>query len=323
MANSVPTNHFVDKNTLLAQDLARNRQITLNLQQKFAPISDALWSEHQQALYPDMLQVRNPPSLVNLLANTLESTNQTDSLQLEALGMTNLLTITDQDTANYILDRLNDDDINNMNQNFPSILKTIKTKYTNMNKDKFIDIVKSKQSYIPEHDITERGQRRQNSEAQLKAQQKNDYEEVLSQPSRDAEVRAMREHDRMSAPRERGVKAPVERDTLHYPEIYDERNVTPQKKNPMLDTPNKMKKDYGALISEGEVKTTNEEEEKALQAIKKKVENFRTNQDVRDYIKEFSGRSVLKLNRPQLNIIGIRLGYNDKMGGEDGVGVTT
>ena len=144
MANSVPTNHFVDKNTLLAQDLARNRQITLNLQQKFAPISDALWSEHQQALYPDMLQVQNPPSLVNLLANTLESTNQTDSLQLEALGMTNLLTITDQDTANYILDRLNDDDINNMNQHFPEILKTIKTKYTNMNKDKFIDIVKSK-----------------------------------------------------------------------------------------------------------------------------------------------------------------------------------
>ena len=139
--------------------------------------------------------------------------------------MTNLLTITDQDTANYILDRLNDDDINNMNQHFPSILKTIKTKYTNMNKDKFIDIVKSKQSYIPEHDITERGQRRQNSEAQLKAQQKNDYEEVLSQPSRDAEVRAMRAHNRMSAPRERGVKAPVERETLHYPEIYDERNV--------------------------------------------------------------------------------------------------
>ena len=53
MANSVPTNHFVDKATVLAQDLARNRQIALNLQQKFAPISNAMWNEHQQALYPD------------------------------------------------------------------------------------------------------------------------------------------------------------------------------------------------------------------------------------------------------------------------------
>ena len=55
------------------------------------------------------------------------------------------------------LARLTDDDINNMNQNFPSILKTITTKYNKMDKNKFIDIVKSKQEYLPEFDITERG----------------------------------------------------------------------------------------------------------------------------------------------------------------------
>jgi hypothetical protein len=53
------------------------------------------------------------------------------------------------------------DDINNMNQNFPQILRLIKDKYKNMNKNKFIDIVKSKQSYIPELELPERGQRRQ------------------------------------------------------------------------------------------------------------------------------------------------------------------
>ena len=58
------------------------------------------------------------------------------------------------------MDRLDDDDLDNMNQHWIAILKTVKTKYTKMNKDKFIDIVKSYQEYIPEHDVTERGQRR-------------------------------------------------------------------------------------------------------------------------------------------------------------------
>ena len=51
------------------------------------------------------------------------------------------------------------------------------------------------------------------------------------------------------------------------------------------------------------------------------MENLRTNQDVKDYIKEFTGPSVMKYNRDQLNVIGIRLGYNDKMGVKTGSGL--
>ena len=142
MATSIPTNRFVDQGTVLARDQARNRAITLNLQNKFAPTRDALWADHQRTLYPEVMQVRNTPSLQNLLANELESANQNDPLQLEALGRTNLRSITDEATTDYIMDRLTDDDINNMNQHFPTILKTITTKYKSLDKNKFIDIVK-------------------------------------------------------------------------------------------------------------------------------------------------------------------------------------
>ena len=319
MATSIPTNQFVDQRQVLAQDLARNRQITLNLH----PISDALWSEHQASLYPTMLQVRNPPSLANLLANELESTNQTDPLQLEGLGMTNLLTITDQDTADYIMDRLDDEDVNNMNQHWVAILKTIKTKYTKMNKDKFIDIVKSFQEYIPEHDITERGQRRQQQQQDLAKQQKDDYEEVLSRPNREAELRGMREHDRVAAPREGGVANAVQRDRLNFGDIHasssSSSTVTPKKnpmrKNPMRsETPKKEKGYYGEVYKGGLPKPTNDDEEEKLSQVKNTIKGMKVD-DLKTYIKGITGKPVPKAyDRGDLLNIATVVGY--EQGGE-------
>jgi hypothetical protein len=119
MATSIPKNRFVDQRTVLANEEARNRQISINLQKKFAPTRDALWAEHQATLYPDILHVRNVPTLQNLIADELESTNQEDSLQTEYLARQNLSTITDEKTTDYILDRLTFEDMNNLNQNLP------------------------------------------------------------------------------------------------------------------------------------------------------------------------------------------------------------
>jgi hypothetical protein len=188
MSTGIPTNKFVNRQSLLAQDEARNRAVAINLQNKFIPTRDALWSEYQSTLYPDILHVRNIPTLQNLLANDMESNNQDDTLQTENLARQNLSTITDEKTTEYILDRLTMDDMNNMNQNFPQILRLIKEKYTNMNKNKFIDIVKNKQTFIPEFELSERGQKRQN-------QMSNDYEEVQNTRNRESELRAMREYE--------------------------------------------------------------------------------------------------------------------------------
>ncbi len=142
MSTGIPTNKFVNQKNLLAQDEARNRAVAINLQNKFIPTRDALWAEHQSNIYPDIMHVRNIPTLQNILANELESTNQNDSLQTENLAKQNLSTITDEATIEYILDRLSMDDMNNLNQNFPQILRTIKEKYKNINKNKFSDIFK-------------------------------------------------------------------------------------------------------------------------------------------------------------------------------------
>ena len=313
MATQIPRNKFIDQRTSLAQDLAQTRQITLNLQKKAEPISDAQWREHQLTLYPDLLMVSNHPSLANLLANNLETTNQSDSLQLENLGMSNLITITDQETANYIMDRLDDVDIDYMNQNFPTILKLIKTKYSKMNKDKFIEIVKSQSTEIPVYDITSRGKKRQIA---LK-QQQDEYEELLDNPRQESELRAMREHDRLLKPKETGVKNPVERDALNFGDVYPERNFSPQKNL----TPKKLKGDYGKLLSNGDVNTTNDDEEEALSEIKNEIKNLKTKDLLKGYISGFTHKSIpAGYNKDDLIIIATRLGYNDKMNIKTGSG---
>jgi hypothetical protein len=86
MSTGILTNKFVNQQSLLAQDQARNRAVAINLQNKFIPTRDALWLEHQYLLYLDIMHISNTPSLQNLLANEMESNNQDDTLQTENLA---------------------------------------------------------------------------------------------------------------------------------------------------------------------------------------------------------------------------------------------
>ena len=146
MSINIPANNKVDWRKNVVLDEAKNRALSVNLQKKYQPISNALWAEKQNENCLNTLQVRNVPSLNQLLANDLESINQSDPILIAQLGMSNLLTITDEKNANYILDRLDDDEINLMNQRFPSLLKTLKTKYSKMNKDIFIKMVQNEKT---------------------------------------------------------------------------------------------------------------------------------------------------------------------------------
>jgi hypothetical protein len=186
MSTGIPTNKFINRQSLLAQDEARNRAVAINLQNKFIPTRDAIWAEYQNTLYPDILHVRSIPTLQNLLANEMESNNQEDTLQTENLARQNLSTITDEKTTEYILDRLSMDDMNNMSQNFPEILRLIKNKYKNMNKNKFIE---SKEADSTDFQLSERGERRQDQ-----------YQEIQNTRNRESELRAMRQNDRRQTP---------------------------------------------------------------------------------------------------------------------------
>jgi hypothetical protein len=308
MSTGIPTNKFVNQKNLLAQDEARNRAVAINLQNKFIPTRDALWLEH--LLYPDIMHISNTPSLQNLLANEMESNNQDDTLQTENLARQNLSSITDEKTTEYILDRLSMDDMNNLNQNFPQILRLIKEKYTNMNKNKFIDIVKSKQSYIPEFELSERGQRRQN-------QMDNDYEEVQNTRNSESELRAMRENDIKQTP-EKGVggKTLGEDEDTEYQ--YSSPSVSPRK-NPMRSPqPKKESGFYGNIYLSGKPKPMNDNESEILIKLKNEIESMKV-KDLKAYIRNTTSKPIPKAyDRQDLINIAIKLGYanetNTKMG---------
>jgi sulfur relay (sulfurtransferase) DsrC/TusE family protein len=141
---SIPSNRPVDKREILKRDERVQRDIILKLQEKNRPVAEALWAEHQKTLYPDIMHVSNAPTLQNLLANSQESLNQEDSLQISYLARTNLLSITDNDEeiTNFILDRLDDNERNAMNENFPEIIELVKTNYIKMSKKTFIRLIK-------------------------------------------------------------------------------------------------------------------------------------------------------------------------------------
>jgi hypothetical protein len=143
---SIPSNKPVDKREILKRDERVQRDIILKLQEQNRPVAVALWAEHQKTLYPDIMHVSNAPTLQNLLANSQESLNQQDSLQLSYIARTNLLSITDnnEEITNYILDRLDDNERNAMNENFPEIVELVKTNYIKMSKKTFIRLIREK-----------------------------------------------------------------------------------------------------------------------------------------------------------------------------------
>jgi hypothetical protein len=162
---SIPNSKILDKNAILAKDRAVQRQIDINLQKKFDPISKAMFREKQQELYPNILQVSNQPSLADLIANEQDSVLQNDPLQSYLLAKNNLLTIADLQTSDYILDRLNDDDINTLNQSFPKFIQMLSTKYKNIDKNKFIELIKSSTVEIPNYELSNRGNIRMNQKS--------------------------------------------------------------------------------------------------------------------------------------------------------------
>jgi hypothetical protein len=120
---SISGSKVVDKNVMLSRDESIQRQIAINLQKKFDPLSKAIFREKQQELYPNLLQVSNEPSLAILIANEKDSNLQTDSLQSYSLAKNNLLTIADVNTTDYILDRLSDKIFKLLINHFRSLLR--------------------------------------------------------------------------------------------------------------------------------------------------------------------------------------------------------
>jgi hypothetical protein len=82
-----------------------------------------MFREKQMEHYPNILQVSSNESLANLIANERDFGLQTNTLQSYSLAKNNLLTIADDDTSDYILDRLTEEQIQKLNQGFPRFVR--------------------------------------------------------------------------------------------------------------------------------------------------------------------------------------------------------
>ncbi len=299
---SIAGSKIVDKNAMLSRDESIQRQIAINLQRKFDPLSKAMFRDKQMELYPNLLQVSNEPSLANLIANEKDSNLQTDSLQSYSLAKNNLLTIADSNTSDYILDRLNEEQIQTLNQSFPKFVKILTTKYKNIDKNKFIELIKSDTFDVTDFELTERGQSRINRKS-------------------DAEVRKSIVEKRDEQLRgERGAPNQIDREQFEeYP--YELQQVTP-KKNPNKGkkelTPKSLKTQYGQILSQNDPDPNSERENQALLAAEKYSNSFKDKRGLSSYIDSIiSGNVPQKYNKTQLQEIALKLRYKELL--EDSV----
>ena len=139
---NVPNNMKIDLRQQIAKGEMNDRMQGMRLEQKFNPISVAQWRIKQNELYLNTLRIKNDPSLEQLLANDLENLNQGDPEIIKQISNSLLLQITDKKIAEYILDRLTVNEQNHMNQYWPQIIKDLKKNNLKLNKDVFISILK-------------------------------------------------------------------------------------------------------------------------------------------------------------------------------------
>jgi hypothetical protein len=255
-----------------------------------------MFRDKQMELYPNLLQVSNEPSLANLIANERDTALNTDGLQSYSLAKNNLLTIADVNTTDYILDRLSDENIQTLNQSFPKFVKILTTKYKNIDKNKFVELIKSDTFDIPDFEVTERGQSRINRKS-------------------DAEVRKSIVEKRDEQLRgERGAPNQIDREQFEeYP--YEEQQVTP-KKNPQKQkkelTPKSLKTQYGQILNQKEPDSNNQREQDAYNDAETYAMNFKDKRGLSSYIDTMiSGNVPQKYNKTQLQEIVFKLRYKE------------
>ena len=139
---NVPNNIKIDLRKKIAEGELNDRIQGMMLEKKYDPISKAQWNIKQNEIYLNTLRIKNDPSLGQLIANDLENSNQGDPVIIKQISLSLLLTITDKKISEYILERLSVNEMNQMNQYWPKIIKDLKKNNLKLNKDAFISSLK-------------------------------------------------------------------------------------------------------------------------------------------------------------------------------------
>ena len=157
MSTNVPKN-IGDKRQLYAEDQANQLRIQLkNLARENAE-AQVKWRQKQMDLYNNMITVTQGPTMAQIITSEYKGDDFDPQIETQK-GLANLLKIANAENAQYILDRLDPQEIFNMNVNFAGIVKEIQKTRKNVDKKLFISRIKYlRQEAVEDHKLSAQGQ---------------------------------------------------------------------------------------------------------------------------------------------------------------------
>ena len=157
MSTNIPKN-IGDKRQLYAEDQANQRRIQLkNLAREDAE-AQVRWRQKQMDLYNNMITVTQSPTMAQIITSQYKGDQYDPEVEMQR-GLANLLKISSTENAEYILDRLEPDDIYLMNLNFAGVVRDIQKNNKTLDKKIFISRVKQlKPEAITDTPLSAQGQ---------------------------------------------------------------------------------------------------------------------------------------------------------------------
>ena len=119
---------------------ARNRKIAIQNLQRDNLEAESIWRDKQQKSYGNMVSITEAVPLSKIITDEQQAQSQDQFLQRQH-ATANIGTLADQANTEYIIDRLNYDQMRWMNDNWEGIIRNIKKKSTRMDKNIFVNMI--------------------------------------------------------------------------------------------------------------------------------------------------------------------------------------
>ena len=119
---------------------ARLRKIAIQNMQRDNLEAEAIWRDKQTKSYGNLVTITEATPLSKIITDEQQARSQDEFLQRQN-AIANISTLADQANTEYIIDRLNPEQMRWMNDNWANIIRDIKKKSTRMDKDVFVNFV--------------------------------------------------------------------------------------------------------------------------------------------------------------------------------------
>jgi hypothetical protein len=126
-----------EKNVL---EEARLRKIAIQNLQRDNLEASAIWRDKQMKSYGNLVTITESTPLSKIITDEQQARSQDEFLQRQH-AIANISTLADQANTEYIIDRLNPEQMRWMNDNWTGIIRDIRKKSTRMDKDVFVNFI--------------------------------------------------------------------------------------------------------------------------------------------------------------------------------------